>query len=287
VIETAHPAPPRHAVLRLSRSVAREFGELATTALAAPVAGTDLGHRALRRPLTARRSPAARRPHPETPHRRTPVVLVHGYGGGRASWLPLERRLHSEGFRNVHSYTYNVLTSSVPEIARALVARCAAAAEEAGTERVDVLGHSLGGVVLRCAVARFGLASHVSTAVTVAAPHRGTRVALLGPGTVAASLRPGSALLADLRRETWSSDLRWIAYYAECDLVVPPASARLQGDVPGARDVRVPGAGHLGVLRSPAFLDSVVGLLLDRDHAAPAASAPAPGSGPTVAARAA
>jgi len=114
-------------------------------------------------------------------------------------------------------------------------------------------------------VARFGLASRLSTAVTVAAPHRGTRAAFLGRGTVAASLRPGSALLEDLRGQTWHSDLRWVAYYADCDLVVPPASARLEDDVPGARDVMVPGVGHLGILRAPVFLDSVVGILLERE----------------------
>jgi triacylglycerol lipase len=85
---------------------------------------------------------------------------------------------------------------------------------------------------------------------------------------VAASLRPGSALLEDLRRETWHCDLRWVAYYADCDLVVPPDSARLEGDIPGALDVLVPGVGHLGVLRAPVFLDSVVALLLDRDAGA-------------------
>jgi pimeloyl-ACP methyl ester carboxylesterase len=263
VNRTAHPARTGHLALHVPRTVARELGEFATTALVSPVACTEMGRRALSWQLTRRGARA------EVGSRRTPVVLVHGYGGNRSSWLPLERRLRREGFRHVHTHTYNVLTTSVPDIARALVARCAAAAEEAGTEQVDVLGHSLGGVVLRCAVARYGLASRLSTAVTVAAPHRGTRAAFLGPGNVAASLRPGSALLADLRRETWNSQLRWVAYYADCDLVVPPASARLEGDVPGARDVLVPGAGHLGVLRAPAFLDSVVGLLLDRDTETP------------------
>jgi pimeloyl-ACP methyl ester carboxylesterase len=260
VDRTAHPARPGHPALDVPRSVARELGELATTALVSPLACTELGRRALGRPLTRRGRRTA-----VGSSRLTPVVLVHGYGGNRSSWLPLERRLSREGFQHVHTLTYNVLTTSLPDIARGLVARCAAAAEEAGTEQVGVLGHSLGGVVLRCAVARFGLASRLSTAVTVAAPHRGTRAAFLGPGTVAASLRPGSAILEDLRRETWDSDLLWVAYYADCDLVVPPGSARLEGDVPGARDVLVPGVGHLGVLRAPAFLDSVVGLLLERD----------------------
>jgi triacylglycerol lipase len=260
VDRTAHQARPGHPALDVPRTVARELGELTTTALVSPLALTESGRRALRRSLT-RRGPRTG----VGSSRRTPVVLVHGYGGNPSSWLPLERRLSREGFQHVHTLTYDVLTTTVPDIARALVARCAAAAEEAGTERVHVLGHSRGGIVLRCAVARWGLASRLSTAVTVAAPHRGTRAAVLGPGNVAASLRPGSVLLEDLRRETWNSELPWVACSADGDLVVPPGSARLEGDVPGARDVLGPGVGHLGVLRALAFLDSVVGLLLERD----------------------
>jgi len=262
VNRTAHPARPGLPALDLPRTLARELAELATTAVVGPLACTELGWRALCRPLTRHGARA------DIGARGIPVVLVHGYGATRSCWLPLERRLSREGFRHVHTHTYNVLTTSVPDIARGLLTRCAAAAEEAGTERVVVLGHSLGGVVLRCAVARYGLASRLSMAVTVAAPHRGTRAAFLGRGNVAAALRPGSGLLEDLRRETWHGDLRWVAYYADCDLVVPPGSARLEGDVPGARDVLVPGAGHLGVLRAPVFLDSVVELLLDREGAA-------------------
>jgi len=247
-----------HPAMTMPMALKRELGELATAALMYPIGGTELGRRALCRPPTRRAAGIG--------PRRPPVVLVHGYGGNRSNWLPLERRLSREGFVDVHAHTYNVLSTSIPDIARALTARCHAAADEAGAAQVVVLGHSLGGVVLRCAVERFGLASRVSTAVTVATPHRGTRVALWGPGQVAASLRPGSPLLNSLRRGTGDGDLRWVAYWSDCDLVVPPDSARLATDVPGARDVPVPGVGHLGILRAPAFLDSVVALLRSSDR---------------------
>ena len=267
---TTHPARPGHPAVHVPMTVARELAELAVVALTFPLGWTELGRRALCRPPTPSRGRGDAGP------RRTPVVLVHGYGANRSAWLPLERRLSQEGFLHVHAHTYNVLTTSVQAMAETLVARCADAAEEAGTEQVHVLGHSLGGIVLRCAVQRCGLASWLSTAVTVAAPHRGARAAFLGPGNVAASLRPGSALLEDLRRGREDSELRWVAYYSDADLVVPPGSARLSSDVLGARDVLVPGVGHLGILRAPAFLDSVVGLLLDRDLATSAAPDRAP-----------
>jgi triacylglycerol lipase len=264
---TTHAARTGHPAVDVPMTIARELGELAVAALEYPFGWTGPGRRARCRPLT----PSGGR---DVGLRRTPVVLVHGYGANRSAWFSLERRLAREGFLHVRAHTYNVLTTSVRDLAGTLAARCHEAAEEAGTRQVHVVGHSLGGVVLRYAVHRCGLESLVSTAVTVAAPHRGTRAALLGPGNVAASLRPGSPLLEDLRRGMRDSDLRWVAYYSDSDLVVPPRSARLGSDVRGARDVLVPGVGHLGILRASAFLDSVAGLLLDRDLAASAAADP-------------
>jgi predicted alpha/beta hydrolase family esterase len=149
----------------------------------------------------------------------------------------------------------------VATIARALVRECHEAMERAGTDRVSLVGHSLGGVVVRYAVQELGLEPHVRTAVTVAAPHRGTRAALLGRGTLVASLRPGSPLLEELRRRARPSSVRWVSYYSDADLVVRPRSSRLDEPGLGATNVLVPGAGHLGIVRSPRFLTSAVDLL--------------------------
>jgi pimeloyl-ACP methyl ester carboxylesterase len=210
---------------------------------------------------------------------RTPVLLVHGYGGSRMTWLPLERRLRCAGVVNVDAIAYNPATRSLPTIARALVSRSREAMARAGTDHVDLVGHSLGGIVLRYAIQELGLAGHVRTAVTVATPHRGTRVASLGCGRLAATLRPDSPTLEGLRRRAALSDVRWVAYYSDCDLIVRPDSARLAEPVLQAVNVNVPDVGHLGILRAPQFLDSVVQLLVadedpSGDELPAAASAP-------------
>ena len=79
---------------------------------------------------------------------RTPVLLVHGYGGSRMTWLPLERRLRRAGVINVDAIAYNPTTRNLPTIAGALVSRSREAMARAGTDRVDLVGHSLGGIVL-------------------------------------------------------------------------------------------------------------------------------------------
>ena len=218
------------------------------------------------RPLRPATVDAAPLPRPvETqlhgPRHTTPVVLVHGYGGTRSTWSPLERRLQDAGVTRLHTMTYSPFAPCVPEIARSLDRMCHDAMDRAGTDRVHLVGHSLGGVVVRYAVQELGLEPHVRTAVTVASPHSGTPAALLVCGALVASLRPGSALLVQLRRRAWTSGVRWVAYYSDADLVVRPRSSRLDEPSLGATNVLVPGAGHLGIVRSPLFLASVVDLL--------------------------
>jgi pimeloyl-ACP methyl ester carboxylesterase len=237
----------------LDAHLARELGEMARAAVLVPWRCTAGGIRALQ--------PVRCEPAEGTPRRHAPVVLVHGYGGSPASWVPLERELRRAGFVHVHAAAYNAVTTSIDGIARGLVPLCREAMETAGTDHLHLVGHSLGGVVVRYAVHRLGLAGQVRTAVTVAAPHRGTQVASLGWGGAARALRPGSRVLADLERRSAPCGVRWVAYYSDRDLVVPPDSARLDEHGSQAVNVAVPDVGHLGVLRAPAFLASVVAVL--------------------------
>ncbi|MGK5112752.1 esterase/lipase family protein [Geodermatophilus sp. CPCC 205506] len=217
-----------------------------------------------------RNGAAARQPTP-APHApaagsRTPVVLVHGFGGNASTWSLLERWLSAAGFPVSHATTYSPFARCVTDVARALVGDCHGAMERAGTDQVHLIGYSLGGVVVRYAVQELGLEPHVRTAVTVAAPHRGTLAARLGRGTVAAALTPGSGILEDLRRGARASSVRWVSYYSDRDLVVRPRSSRLDERALRATNVLVPGVGHLGIIRSPLFLTSVVHLLRHDGH---------------------
>lgn len=195
----------------------------------------------------------------------TPVVLLHGYGGDPRDWAPLARVLAAGGYVHRDAMAYDWVRHDVPSIAAALVERCERAREGAGSPRVHVVGHSLGGVAVRYAVQRLGLAETVGVAATVAAPHRGTRVARLGLGAAVAAIRPGSPELALLASTQAPDGVRWLAYWSDLDRVVEPASARLE--VPGLRvtRVRVPGVGHTAILRSRALAVSLLGELLVAD----------------------
>lgn len=173
----------------------------------------------------------------------------------------MEDALWGAGFGYVSPITYDALTSAVPAVAARLVEHCVEAMAATGADRVHLIGHSLGGVVVRYAVSRLGLSAWTGCAVTIASPHRGTAIARLGRGPAAAAVRRRSTLLAQLSAPPPEDPVRWVAYYSNLDVVVPARSARLDDPALAARNIRIPDEGHLSILRAPALLASVVGEL--------------------------
>jgi predicted alpha/beta hydrolase family esterase len=239
-------------------SVVRELAGMVTAALLQPAAAHEPSGGALR--LLAGE--------PTSPGRvtfRTPIVLVPGYGGNRMNWRALERQLRAAGFVNLHAMAYNPLTADLPSIAARLKAHCEEAMSGSGVDRVHLIGHSLGGIVVRYAVSRLGLSTSATSVVTIAAPHRGTSVARLGRGPAAAAVRRGSPLLAELAAPPPDA-VRWVAYYSNLDVVVPPRSARLVEPTLWTRNILIPDEGHLSILRSPTLLNSVAAELAAAEH---------------------
>ncbi|MBB3084083.1 esterase/lipase family protein [Geodermatophilus sabuli] len=235
--------------------IAREAVELARAALVYPLGCSARGSRALMQMLV----PDAER----RGRHRSPVVLVHGYGGNPSAWFPLQHRLLAAGFAHVDAISYNPAISDVPAVGRILARSCATAMQRSGADRVHVVGHSLGGIVVRHAMERLGLASHTGTAVTVATPHRGLPLVLTGWGSLALFLQRGRHGPGDLGECTRHSEVRWVNFYSDHDLVVRPGSARAQAPDGRTQDIVVPQTGHIGILRAPAFLDGVVRVLLE------------------------
>ena len=189
---------------------------------------------------------------------RQPVLLVHGYAGTESVWAPLRQRLASAGFTHVLSLSYNSFATGIPELAAEVAAQARAAVGATGADGLHLVGHSLGGLVARYAVARPGLWDVASTVVTVATPNSGAPYARLGPGPCARHMLPGSSLLAYLCGPVPAARTRWLAYYSELDRVVPSWSARLTDPRLRAQNLLVPACGHLTICRDPRLVTSVV-----------------------------
>ena len=190
----------------------------------------------------------------------TPVLLVHGYGHNRSGWFLLDRTLRHAGFTSVHTLNYVAWgREGVPELAARLARRVDEIRALTGADKVHVVGHSMGGVLLRYYVQELGGDQFVDTAVTIASPHEGTVAAMVGAGAGARDLRPGSKVMRRLAAGVRRTEVRWVAFYSNLDVLIQPApSAMLRHPAMRATNILVKDQGHLTIMMAPVVARSVV-----------------------------
>jgi pimeloyl-ACP methyl ester carboxylesterase len=193
---------------------------------------------------------------PAEPTDRVPVVLVHGYFVNRGYFLPLVRRLEALGVGPVFVPSFRSALAPVESFAEELHAHVERIAAGTGQPRVVLVAHSMGGLIARAYIARRG-AGRIAALVTIASPHLGTALAALGVGANARQMEEGSDFLAALERSEASAESRPPAtciYSPHDNMVAPQASSRL----PWARNVALPGWGHIAIVGSAALAQALL-----------------------------
>lgn len=201
-----------------------------------------------------------------------PIVLVPGLADNFAVFTGLRRALDGCGAGPVVSYGYSPLLGDVRSAATDLARHVEQVCAVTGARRVNLVGHSLGGLIARYYVQRLGGHSRVRSVVTVATPHRGTLTAwLLSPLPLVRQLRPGSDLLAELAAPAPGCSTRFVTFSSDADAVILPArNAQIEHPDLAVHNLVVPGLGHLTLPGHRLVVDGICTLL------GPAAAADAP-----------
>ena len=188
---------------------------------------------------------------------RPVLVLVHGYGCNRGAWWWLRRAFERAGYA-VATLNLEPVYTGIDDYVALLDARIEAACGETGCARVTLIGHSMGGLVVRAYLAARG-ESRVAQAVTIASPHAGSALARIGLGRNARQMEPGSAWLKVLWQQRLHTPFVTLRNSHD-NFVMPQDNQRL----PGATDIELPGLGHLAVLFSRKAAAELLGVLATR-----------------------
>ncbi|MEU3755999.1 alpha/beta fold hydrolase [Streptomyces olivoreticuli] len=204
-----------------------------------------------------------------------PVLLLHGFIDNRSVFLLLRRSLRRHGWQQVESLNYSPLTCDARAAAELLARYVEELCARTGRAEVDVVGHSLGGLIARYYVQRLGGDARVRTLVTLGTPHGGTRVApLMSAHPLVRQMRPGSDVIAELAAPAPDCRTHFISFWSDLDqIMVPVETARIDHPDLITRNVRVTGVGHLALPVHGAVAAGIRQALTTEETAADASGA--------------
>ena len=191
------------------------------------------------------------------------VLLIPGYGGDPTPLDPLRTELVADGYQ-VAVLDIGTGTEDIRDYAAAAT-RESRALRAAGAPSVSTVGFSMGGLVGR--VAADEGPEVFDEVISLASPHEGTLLALLGGSgcpLACQQMQPGSELLTGLP-EAPDAD-QWLAIYSTTDGTILPAQSSA---LPGATVVAIqdicPSATvrHGGVPSHPLVIEAVRAALAD------------------------
>ncbi|WP_282700798.1 alpha/beta fold hydrolase [Streptomyces sp. CC219B] len=190
---------------------------------------------------------------------KPPVVLLHGFIDNRSVFVLLRRSLAQHGRQQVESLNYSPLTCDIRTAAELLGRHIEEICERTGSAHVDVVGHSLGGLIARYYVQRLGGDVRVRTLVTLGTPHSGTRVVpLANAHPIVRQMRPGSAVLEELAMPAPGCRTHFVSFWSDLDHIMDPLeTACIDHPDLMAQNVRVTGVGHLALPVHPAVATGI------------------------------
>jgi triacylglycerol lipase len=183
------------------------------------------------------------------------VVFVHGLWATRASFFPMQGYLRLLSHPRQLSFNYRA-PASIEEAALELKRHVD---RNVRGGRIDLIAHSLGGLVARSYLQQLGGARKVDRLITLGTPHRGTYASIYVPTRLVSELRPGSDSLKKLDALPAPEGVRTLSIAAGRDLMVLPAE---HAHAPFGEHLLFEDLGHLDLLLSPRVFEAVQTFLI-------------------------
>lgn len=121
-------------------------------------------------------------PQPEIIPLKYPVFLCHGYGGiaGLVRPSPLHEPCMTLRSHGIHAFAPNIVPyAKISTRAEQWAEKIEQTRQLYGYEKINVVGHSMGGLDIRYAISNLGIGDSIASYTSIASPHHGTSLAEL------------------------------------------------------------------------------------------------------------
>ncbi|GAB4292760.1 MAG: hypothetical protein Kow0090_06810 [Myxococcota bacterium] len=191
-----------------------------------------------------------------------PLIFVHGLGGGRGDFLPMSWYLWLLGRKRSYKIQFEK-GQTISEQAKALANFIRDVKKATEERQVEIVAHSLGGIVARIAITDHRLGGSIKTLLTLGSPHRGTYPARYANTGVTKEIRPESELIKKLGEKPLPKNIRFISFWSRSDLFILPAESAA---AEGAEQIDMTPFTHYSYLIDPESWKRVGKLLTDATH---------------------
>jgi triacylglycerol lipase len=195
--------------------------------------------------------------------REAPVLLLHGIFHNATAFFAFERRLRREGFRSIDTIEFWTSLHSFQAMVDQLVAKVRALREECRArgrpdQRVRLVAHSLGGLVVRAALLDERFARNIDKVIFLGVPHQGNYSFRLPFPRCLRAIASHGPLMKRLKEEPLPGGIDYANLRGGLDFIAPRADTFL----PHVSNFVFEDVGHAGLLSSRKVVQSVCSLLL-------------------------
>lgn len=190
--------------------------------------------------------------------KRLPVLFIHGMLHNRATFAWLVQRLALAGWREFREINLMTTFHSIPKMADQVAEAVHLLRERHAVKQVDVIAHSMGGIIARYFVQLKGGDGPVRNLITLGTPHQGTELSKLSLFSNVRELSPQSHIIRRLSAGPPPRFTQGLAISGELDVMVRPRSNAWW---PGVRNVELKKVGHAGLLFSGRVAKLIVSRL--------------------------
>lgn len=186
-----------------------------------------------------------------------PILFVHGLYHNATAWLMYHYWFRKAGLTHTYAFSYLSFGQGYDALVQRLEKQVRKLESAAPGVKPVLVGHSLGGLVIRGWIAQGDNQSRIAGVVTLGTPHQGSKLAGLGLGRLCRSLIFRGPLIRRLEEQDITPAIPCFSLSSALDnMVLPQEGLHIRN--PAWREERTPLVSHIAMLYHPATASQTI-----------------------------